>query len=123
MNISRVVVTVLAATLIVGCATKRYPIATPLSDAETRLMDCTDLELELVKAEQVDLQINETGEFDSRSVAGFLGDFGIGNAMAKNEARTALSRRIATIRDAQAEKGCLGSDHPNSVDDRTQARQ
>lgn len=93
--------------LMAGCATKRYPIATPLSEAEVRLMDCDDLELELIRSEQVRQQISDTAEMDWRSVAGFLGDYGIGNAMAKNEAETALNERIATIRSAQASKGCL----------------
>jgi len=97
-----------AALFVVGCATKQYPIAVPLSNAETNLMDCKDLELEVVKAEQVEQKINETGEFDGKSVLGVLGDFGIGNNMAKNDARKALSERKQTIRDAQVEKGCLG---------------
>ncbi len=70
-------------------------------------MTCKDLKLAILRSEQVDQQINETGKMDGRSVAGFLGDFGIGNSMAKNEARTALSTRVQTIRDAQVEKGCL----------------
>jgi hypothetical protein len=100
-------VVVLAAALMVSaCATKRYPIATPLSPAEASLMDCDDLELELLRAEQVRRQITETAETDWRSVAGFLGDYGIGNAMAKSEAERALSDRIQTVREAQAAKDC-----------------
>ena len=72
-------------------------------------MDCDDLALELLRAEQVRTQISETAEMDWRSVAGFLGDYGIGNAMAKNEAEEALNQRIATIRSAQATKGCLSN--------------
>ena len=89
-----------------GCATKRYPIATPLSEAEIQLMDCDDLALEAVRVEQVQHQIVETAEFDWRSVAGFLGDYGIGNAMARSEAEAALSERLQTIRAAQAREGC-----------------
>jgi hypothetical protein len=92
---------------VAGCATKRYPIATPLSEAEIELMDCDDLRLELVRTEQVQHQITETAQTDWRSVAGFLGDYGIGNAMAKSEAETALSERMQSIRAAQARRGCL----------------
>lgn len=109
MNKLAVVGLVSVAVLATGCATKRYPIATPLSDAEVSLMDCDDLALELLRAEQVRTQISETAEMDWRSVAGFLGDYGIGNAMAKNEAEEALNQRIATIRSAQATKGCLSN--------------
>lgn len=109
MNKTMLVAVAAVAVVATGCATKRYPMATPLSAAEISLMDCDDLSLELVRAEQVRVQISETAEMDWRSVAGFLGDYGIGNAMAKNEAEAALNERIATIRSAQASKGCLAN--------------
>lgn len=107
MNRFSIALVAVAAISVSACATKRYPIATPLSSAEIALMDCDDLELELVRSEQVQHQITETAQTDWRSVAGFLGDYGIGNAMAKSEAETALSVRITAIREAQAQKGCL----------------
>jgi hypothetical protein len=70
-------------------------------------MNCKDLALELVRADQVEKQIEETGAMDARSVAGFLGDFGIGNSMAKSEARKALADRRASLRDAQLQKNCV----------------
>lgn len=79
------------------------------------MMTCDDLELELIRTEQVEHKINETGEFDSKTVLGFFGDLGIGNAMAKSEARTALSERRMTIRDAQVRKGCIQA--PPAKDD------
>lgn len=90
-----------------ACATKRYPIATPMSSGEATVLNCENLNLELIRADQVEKQINETGEFDGKTVIGFLGDFGIGNGMAKEEARTALAERRRTIRDAQISKGCI----------------
>lgn len=90
-----------------GCATKRYTMATSLSEAEVALMDCDDLQLELVRADEVRRSISETAEMDWRSVAGFLGDYGIGNAMARGEAEEALNERVTSIRNAQASKGCL----------------
>lgn len=106
MKIVKVLVIVLVSIALIACATKRYPIATPLSTAEAKLMTCDSLALELLKADQVERQINETGEFDGRTVLGFLGDLGIGNAMAKDEARTAISQRRITVREAQQSKGC-----------------
>lgn len=104
----RFVIVSLLALSVVGCATKRYPIATPFSAAEAAAMNCRELTLELVKAEQVQLQITQTATTDWRSIAGFLGDYGIGNAMAKSEAEKALAERINAIRAAQANKNCNG---------------
>ena len=110
MNFTTMLMIFLVTMSITACATKRYPIATPLSPTEAKLMTCHDLELELLRADQVELKINETGEFDGKTVLGFFGDLGIGNGMAKEEARTAVSERKITIHEAQVEKGCLRSD-------------
>lgn len=107
MNSKLVVVAVSAALAVSGCATKRYPIATPLAAAERDAMTCRELNLELIRAEEVRKQINQTAEMDWRSVAGFLGDYGIGNAMAKNDADKAITLRVSDIRTAQSAKGCL----------------
>ena len=89
-----------------ACATKRYPIATNIGMSERSMMTCHDLDLELVRAEEVRLQISQTAKTDWRSVAGFLGDYGIGNAMAKNDAEKAINARVVAINDAKAEKKC-----------------
>ncbi|CAN1564644.1 hypothetical protein MCEMIH15_02841 [Caulobacteraceae bacterium] len=60
-----------------ACATKRYPIATPLSSSEISQMNCRELNLEIIRAEQVQVQISNTAQMDWRSVAGFLGDYGM----------------------------------------------
>ena len=61
-----------------GCATKSYPTAVPLSSAEAERMTCGDLELEIVRAEQIENKINETGSFDGKTALGFLGDLALG---------------------------------------------
>ncbi|MFN7128407.1 MAG: hypothetical protein ACK4OJ_05020 [Brevundimonas sp.] len=96
----------LVAVSVSGCATKRYPIATQWSPAEAEAMDCNSLRLEMIRARQVQTQIAETADFDWRSVAGFLGDYGIGNAMAKSDADKAIRGRIAGIEEAQRAKSC-----------------
>ena len=101
----------LIAMIIIGvsaCATKRYPIAEPMSSAEAKLMTCHDLQLELIRTEEVEDKIDKTGEFNGKTVLGFLGDFGIGNGMAKDEAQKAVSARRSAIREAQVKKGCIG---------------
>lgn len=94
--------------LISGCATKRYPIATELSAVERAELTCRELGIEIAKTEETQAKIADTSEIDWRSGAGFLGDFGIGNAMAKSEAEKALADRKASIREAQVTKDCLG---------------
>lgn len=111
---SRVALMTCAATflLLTGCATKRYAIATPLAATEASLLSCRDVTLELARADQIEKQIDETGKMDYRTVAGFLGDLGIGNGMAKEEARKALNARRTGLRDLQVQKGCVNEAIP-----------
>jgi hypothetical protein len=101
-----------AALAVTGCATKRYPIATPLSSSEAALMTSRELAIEGERIETTRTQITDTAETDWRSVAGFLGDYGIGNAMAKSEAENALQQRSETIRSAQTARRCSGPNEP-----------
>jgi len=98
---------VAASIFLVGCATKHYPIETAVAPAEAQLMTCKDIALELVKCDQVEQQIDATGTTDVKSVMGFFGDFGIGNGMAKSDARAALATRRAGLHDAQLQHGCV----------------
>ena len=106
---SRVLLTtgLVTAVLLTGCATKRYPIATPLASTEASLLGCRDIALELARVDQIEKQIDDTGALDWRSVAGFLGDFGIGNGMAKSEAHKAVNTRRAALREVQAKRDCV----------------
>jgi hypothetical protein len=106
MNFYRVIIVFFVLITVTACATKRYPIATSISPAETELMTCADFELEILRADQIEQKINQTGDFDGKTILGFLGDFGIGNAMAKDEARVAISERRITINEARVKKGC-----------------
>jgi len=107
MKKTAIVATVAVVALSVSaCATKRYPIATQWSSAEAEAMDCNDLRLERLRATQDQTQIAETADLDWRSVAGFRGDYGIGNAMAKSDADRAIRTRIAGIEEAQRAKSC-----------------
>ncbi len=82
---------------------------TDLSPEEVALMDCNDLLLEEAKIATTQKQIEDTADTDWRSVAGFLGDWGIGNAMSKSDASKALRERQETIRAAKVQKGCSGT--------------
>jgi hypothetical protein len=105
-NLRTVGCIILGASLISACATKRYPIATPLGVTEQSAMTCRELDLELIRTEEVRTQISQTATTDWRSVAGFLGDYGIGNAMAKNDADKAINARVQSVRAARVAKGC-----------------
>jgi hypothetical protein len=112
----RIVVLCAVAALALGaCATKRYPIATPLSSSEANLMTCRELAIEEERVETTRTQITDTAQTDWRSVAGFLGDYGIGNAMARSEADNALQQRAETIRAAQTARRCDGPNEPASI--------
>jgi hypothetical protein len=108
MKVFKIAAIVALGVLVTGCATKRYPIATPLSGSEVSAMNCRELQLEIIRAKQVQTQISNTAQMDWRSVAGFLGDYGIGNAMAKQEAEKAIRDRVSSIRSAQTSKNCDG---------------
>lgn len=86
-----------------------------VAPAEASILTCKDIALELVKTDQVEQQINQTGETDVKSVMGFLGDFGIGNSMAKSDARKALATRRAGLHDAQLQKGCMNGVIPTAA--------
>lgn len=109
-----VLICAVAALALSACATKRYPIATPLSSSEAALMNCRELAIEEERIETTRTQIAQTAEVDWRSVAGFLGDYGIGNAMARSEADAALQLRAETIRTAQSNRRCNGANEPEA---------
>lgn len=89
-----------------GCATKRYGRMTNMSTMEVESYDCKQLAIEVSKVEQFELEVERGAKIDWKSVAGFLGDYGIGNAMEKNEAMKSAKERKAQLREAQTKRGC-----------------
>ncbi|HTM79781.1 hypothetical protein [Asticcacaulis sp.] len=89
-----------------GCATKRYGRMTPIVSAEADQYDCKQLGIEIAKVEGFELQVAQGSEINWKSVAGFLGDYGIGNAMEKNEALKSAAERKKQLRDLQVSKSC-----------------
>lgn len=80
--------------IISGCATKQYPVASPLSLDEANTLDCKRVEQDIARVKSIQQEIERTGEFDGRTVLGALGDFGIGNGMAKSDARKKAQDRL-----------------------------
>ncbi len=88
--------------LLSGCALKQYPQSTSVSDAEAQSYDCTALNLEIAKTLSVKQQIDKTGEFDALTVLGFVGDFGIGNGIAKANANRKATARLTQLQALQS---------------------
>lgn len=89
-----------------GCATKRYGRLQPVSETEASLYDCRDIELELAKVAAFRDQMAKADDLGVASVAGFLGDFGLGNAMEHSAASDTANEREKQLRDLKSQKGC-----------------
>ncbi|WP_171769908.1 hypothetical protein [Shigella flexneri] len=87
-----------------GCETKQYQQAANVTGPETSAMDCKEEARENAKRRRVKQEIEETGECDGGTVLGLLGDFGIGNGMAKGEARKKAANRINQLEALKAAK-------------------
>ncbi|EOI5817208.1 hypothetical protein ACMS1A_004137 [Cronobacter dublinensis] len=90
--------------MLTGCATKQYPQASSVTSEEASAFDCKALNVEIAKAHSVQHEIESTGQFDGRTVLGFLGDFGIGNGMAKSDARKKAHERLNQLESLKAVK-------------------
>lgn len=93
-----------AALLLSACATKQYPQAPSVSAEEASAFDCKAIKQEIAKAHSTQDEIESTGEFDGRTVLGVIGDFGIGNGMAKGEARKKAKSRLVQLESLKAVK-------------------
>lgn len=91
-----------------GCALKRYPQATAVTDKEASTYDCKTLQSEVAKAHIMQQQIDKTGEFDALTVIGFVGDFGIGNGIAKASANNKVNARLKQLEALKAVR-CQGT--------------
>lgn len=90
--------------ILAGCATKQYPQAPSVTSEESSALDCTAIKQEIAKTHSIQNEIETTGQFDGRTVLGALGDFGIGNGMAKSEARKKAQARIQQLESLKAVK-------------------
>lgn len=84
--------------LLTGCALKRYPASPPVSEVQMTTLDCPAVENEIASQQQVQKQIDKTGEFNGLTVLGFIGDFGIGNGVVKNLAQKHADERMSQLK-------------------------
>ena len=94
-----------AATLLLsGCALKQYPSSPPVSQVQATTLDCSGVEAEIAGQNRVQAQIDKTGEFDGLTVLGVIGDFGIGNGVAKGLAQKHADKRMAQLKTLKQSK-------------------
>ena len=91
---------------LVGCATKNYGRQGELTDYERRTMTCREIALEEAKVMGFLDHVSKESEFDGRSVLSFLGDFGIGNLMEKDNAIKSANTRLKQLKETASERGC-----------------
>lgn len=103
----RLMLSVMAVSVLAGCATKQYPQAAAVTGEESTVFTCQDIKSEIAKAHAQQQTIEQIGGFDARTVFGFLGDFGIGNGMAKSSAREKVQARLNQLESIKAVK-CNG---------------
>ncbi|WP_336747946.1 hypothetical protein [Pantoea vagans] len=98
------VLVVLMTLVLTGCATKHYPQAAAVTPQETATLNCNDLDQELVKAHSVQSDIEQTGQFNALTVLGFIGDFGLGNGIAKYNATRKAEKQVTALQSLKAAK-------------------
>lgn len=106
-----------AATVVIlaGCATKNYGRQGELTDYEKNTMTCREVALEQAKVIGFLDHVQKESEFDGRSVLSFLGDFGIGNLMEKDNAIKSANARLKQLQGVAAEKGCIQDAAPDTA--------
>jgi hypothetical protein len=106
-NVCLSLVALMTISTITGCATQRFGRATAVSEAEKNLMNCREIGLEIAKTEEFlsDVRIKRK-DTSGKHVLGFLGDFGIGNAMEGDEAELSGETRLKELRALKTSKGC-----------------
>ncbi|HBV40901.1 MAG TPA: hypothetical protein DEF05_14780 [Erwinia sp.] len=84
--------------LLSGCALKQYPSSPSVSEVQKTTMDCPAVQKEIASQQQVQQQIDKTGQFNGLTVLGFIGDFGIGNGVAKSLAQKHADQRTMQLK-------------------------
>lgn len=80
--------------VIAGCATKQYPDAPLLTADEASTLDCKSIVKEIAKVKDTQKEIERADQFDAMSLVGVAVDMGIGNKMAKNNAKDNARQRL-----------------------------
>lgn len=96
----------LAALSLTGCATKQFAQAGEVTDTERTMLSCREIDVEMAKTQGIQQTINKQAEFSGLDVLAFLGDWGIGNAIAEHKAQASATKRMADLNNMRAAKNC-----------------
>lgn len=89
-----------------ACATKRYGRMQPLSSAEKENYTCREVSIEISKVETFQQQVTDGTKTNVKSIAGVIGDLGIGNTQEKHAARKTADERLKELQALSADKNC-----------------
>jgi hypothetical protein len=102
--------------MLASCATKNYGRQGELTDFEKKTLTCREIDLEEAKVHGFLKHIEKESQFDSRSVLSFLGDFGIGNVIEKDNATESATTRLRQLQELRLERDCSSTAiDPNTV--------
>lgn len=89
-----------------GCATKQFATVGDVTGYEHTEMTCHDIDLEMARTQGVIDKIDQQAQFSGLDVLAFLGDWGIGNAIAKSSALDGANARMGELQTLRAARGC-----------------
>ncbi|OCJ46360.1 hypothetical protein A6U95_01480 [Serratia sp. 14-2641] len=92
-----------------GCSTKNYGRQGEITQYEQDTMTCREIELEEAKVHGFLAHVDKESQFDGRSVLSFLGDFGIGNVMEKDNAIKSANTRLAQLQVLRTKRNCTST--------------
>ena len=95
----------LSALVLSGCATRGYGRMQQLNSTEMAQLNCREIAIELSRVETFEDAVRGQG-VDFRSVVGFVGDLGIGNAIEKSSALKSAAERRHALRGLEGRKSC-----------------
>lgn len=103
----QIISAVLMVGIVSGCATQRYGREKSLSSFEKAEFTCRDIKKEIASTEAFLSDVRMArADTNGAHVLGFMGDFGIGNAMEGDAAELSGEKRLRELRDLQAMKRC-----------------
>ena len=90
-----------------ACATQRFGRMQHVTQIERTILDCNGLEVEIAKTQGfLDETTHQDEKFITADLLGFLGDFGIGNAMEYSDAMESGNMRLDELNELKDNKNC-----------------
>lgn len=89
-----------------ACATQSYTNVSSFSALEAANYDCSALTREYVQTRLVQKEINGSSAISLKTLRSLPVDYGIGNILARSDAKASAGERLGQIRLTMAAKGC-----------------